>query len=143
PALEREAFLGRRRRHQQLGQRKRLAELLHLGQRPPTSPPEPLYRRAAVLTLRAHKAAFTLIEMLVVIAIISVMMAIAVPTLHRIGIFGRDDVHTSARDLLTKLKAARIYAGANRVDTAVVYSVTERIDSETNNLTLVVDGMAI
>lgn len=96
-----------------------------------------------MLTLRAHKAAFTLIEMLVVIAIISVMMAIAVPTLHRIGIFGRDDVHTSARDLLTKLKAARIYAGANRVDTAVVYSVTERIDSETNNPTLVVDGMAI
>lgn len=72
-----------------------------------------------------HSAAFTLVELLVVIAIIAGMLAIAVPTMTKMGILGRDPINSASRDLVTALKAARIYASTHRVDTAVVYKVVK------------------
>lgn len=89
-------------------------------------------------------AGFTLVELLVVIAIISVMVGLAVPSLNRMGVFGRDPVNGAARQLLVALKAARDYAGANRVDTAVVYSLNVVKDSREPDVHwVVIDGYAI
>lgn len=65
--------------------------------------------------------AFTLVEMLVVVSIIAVMLSIAVPTLSQMGLFGSDPVRSAARKSITMLKAARINAGATRLDCGVVY----------------------
>jgi hypothetical protein len=84
--------------------------------------------------------------MLVVIAIIATLTAIAVPTMNKLGMFGRDPLTVAARQTLVILKAARIYAGANNVDTAVVYAVAERPDERTEDATdtyMVIDAIAM
>jgi len=97
------------------------------------------------VTHRTHRRAFTLVEMLVVVAIISILTAITVPTLNRIGVFGRDPLNVASRQVLTMLKAARIYAGTHNVDTAVVYAVKLVPDnaSPSNANIHVIDGCAI
>lgn len=71
---------------------------------------------------RKHKG-FTLTELIVVLAIGTVIMALAVPGVARLGIFARDEMHTSAREIFSLLQAARVYASAHNVNTAVVYAM--------------------
>jgi prepilin-type N-terminal cleavage/methylation domain-containing protein len=72
---------------------------------------------------------FTLVELLVVMAIVAIIAGVAVPGIVRLLGESRDEMSRSARTLYTMLRAARIYASANRVDTAVVY----RLDNAWQN----------
>lgn len=89
------------------------------------------------------KKGFTLVEMLVVMAIIVIMSAIAIPTLVRSGALSRDEMGASARTLLNMLRAGRVYSATFRTDTAVVYFLKQVPDSRDNTSQVVVDAIAL
>ncbi|MCC6144035.1 MAG: hypothetical protein IT368_09530 [Candidatus Hydrogenedentes bacterium] len=62
-----------------------------------------------------------MVELLVVMAIVAIVAGVALPGIVRLINNSRDEMSRSARTLYTMLRAARIYAAANRVDTAVIY----------------------
>lgn len=64
---------------------------------------------------------FTLVELLVVLAILALMASVAVPTFARMGFFSRNEMQSTARELYALLRAAKIYAATYRVDAAVAY----------------------
>lgn len=82
-----------------------------------------------MMKLRASKAAFTTVELLVVLAIIGFISAISIPLLYQMGIFGGRKVELAARDLFTLMTAARTYATTNNIETAVAYAGGTRFDS--------------
>lgn len=84
----------------------------------------------------------TLVEMLVVLAIIGIMSAILVPAVLSSGALTRDRVGYAARELHQMLTSTQVFASTNRVDTALVYSIDFKADSRfTNGVSvLVVDG---
>ena len=66
-------------------------------------------------------AGVTLLELLVVLMILGLMAGIAIPTFSRLGLFSRNDVQQTARELYSLMRAAKIYAATYRVDTAVAF----------------------
>ncbi|MCX5769429.1 MAG: prepilin-type N-terminal cleavage/methylation domain-containing protein [Candidatus Hydrogenedentes bacterium] len=76
----------------------------------------------------------TMVELLVVVAIIAIMAGIAIPSFARMGLLWRNDLQASARELYTLLRAARIYATTYNVETAVVYTTYRPEGSTANNL---------
>jgi prepilin-type N-terminal cleavage/methylation domain-containing protein len=79
---------------------------------------EAMDRRRAARAVRG----FTLVEMLVVLAIIALMAAVAIPTFSRMGLFSGNETQRAARELYTLLRAAEVYAATYRIDTALAYS---------------------
>ncbi|MBN2307958.1 MAG: prepilin-type N-terminal cleavage/methylation domain-containing protein [Candidatus Hydrogenedentes bacterium] len=92
---------------------------------------------------RAHTAlaGVTLTELIVVMAIISLLAAVAVPTLIRMGALSRRELVDSARPVFGLLRAARTYSATYRVDTAVVYTQLDVVDSRTGLVVRVIDGL--
>jgi len=76
----------------------------------------------------------TMVELVVVVAIIAIMAAVAIPSFARMGLLWRNDLQASAREIYTLLRAARIYAGTYNVETAVVYTTYTPDGSIANNL---------
>ena len=64
----------------------------------------------------------TLVELIVVLAIIGIMTALALPGIARLGSGSRNEVSRAAREIFSLLRAAKVYAATYRVDTAVVYN---------------------
>ncbi len=74
---------------------------------------------------RRHNAhGVSLVELLIVLAMIGILGALSVPTLLRLGLFGGNKAEQAARDLFSALKAARIYANTYNVETAVAYNAS-------------------
>lgn len=78
-----------------------------------------------------RESAMTLVELLVVVTIIALVAAIAVPTFARVGAFQRNSVYKTARQLHGLLYAAKVHAATHRVDTAVAYAYQDK--DENNN----------
>jgi len=74
---------------------------------------------------------FTMTELLVVMSIIVILVAAAIPTFARLGVFSRGDMQNTARELYNLLTAARVYASTYRVNTAVAYDYADMGDSVT------------
>jgi len=64
---------------------------------------------------------FTLVELLVVMSVFLILAALAVPAISRSGVFSRDEMKSTARELQSLLRTAQIYASTYHRNTAVVY----------------------
>lgn len=81
--------------------------------------------------------------MLIVIALIAALAGLAIPAITRAGGFMSDDPDTAARELYASMRAARVYATTYRVNTAVVYGMTQRVDSVTGITVPVIDSYGV
>jgi hypothetical protein len=84
-----------------------------------------------------------LAELLVVLAILGLLAGIGVAMFLRLGLFSRNEVQHSARELYSMLKAARIYAATYRVDTGLAYGVSLKVDSVTGQAVEAIDAVAL
>jgi prepilin-type N-terminal cleavage/methylation domain-containing protein len=66
---------------------------------------------------------FTLVELMVVLGIIVLLTAVAIPGLAKLGAFSRDEFRRSVQEVSGMLRAAQIYATTYNVNTAVVYTM--------------------
>lgn len=82
------------------------------------------------LTERRGRAGLSLVELLVVLAMIGVLSAVLVPLAVRGGWGSGSKTAFAARDVFTLLKAARVYASTHNVETALVYGGNMVQDSE-------------
>lgn len=71
---------------------------------------------------RHRSGGFSLVELLVVLAIIAILMGISIPILR---MFSQNDMDRGARSLYTLVRAARVYATTYNVPTAVVYQLDQ------------------
>ena len=86
---------------------------------------------------------FTLVELLVVLAIVGLLGGVAIPTIAKVGGFLRNDPDIAAREMYSSMRAARIYSTTYRVDTAVVYGLAQRADSATALPVTVIDSYGL
>ncbi|MFP6584874.1 MAG: prepilin-type N-terminal cleavage/methylation domain-containing protein [Candidatus Hydrogenedentota bacterium] len=78
---------------------------------------------------RDRHSGYTLVELLVVMAIIVMLSSVTIPTLIRSGFFSSDKSRTAARDLFAQLRAANLHATTRNVDAAIAYDVDVPQDS--------------
>lgn len=76
-----------------------------------------------------HNNGVTLVELLVVMAIIATLATASIPVMSRLGAFSSNRNQGAARELFTILKAAQIYASTHNTDTAVIYYPRDFTDS--------------
>jgi len=74
----------------------------------------------------------TLVELIVVLGIVALLTALAVPGLARLGAFSNDKAPRAAREIFQLLRAARVYASTYNVNTAVVYSLDTFVPPQTD-----------
>ncbi len=82
----------------------------------------------------SRRGGFTMIELLVAMTIFVLLAALAIPTFANLGVFSRNELQNTARELHSLLGAARIYSSTYRVDTAVVYSLDNFVSAELPNV---------
>ena len=75
------------------------------------------------MKLHARHKGYTLVELLIVMAIIVLMTGIVVPTLVQSGFFSSDKSRTGARDLFAQLRAATLHARTHNTAAAIAYDV--------------------
>ncbi len=93
---------------------------------------------------RASKTGFSLVELLIVLAIIAILAGISIPLFARSAFLQDSDLQNGSRELYAMLRAAKIYAVDHHVDTAVVYNLTRKADSlDNDNLLTVGVGMFV
>lgn len=83
---------------------------------------------------RESRAGFTLVEIMVVLAIVALLSAIAIPGLAKLGAFSRDEFKRATQEVNSVLRAAQLYATTYHVNTAVVYSMDQWSAQEANDL---------
>jgi prepilin-type N-terminal cleavage/methylation domain-containing protein len=98
--------------------------------------------RAAACTCGVAQG-ITLVELLVVLTILGLMAAVAIPTFARFGFFSRNETQQGARELYKVLSAARVLAATNRVDTALAYAFTYKSDSLRDQKTKTIESFAV
>lgn len=78
---------------------------------------------------RNRRSGLTLVEVIVVAAIIILVIGVAVPGIVSLASLGRGDFGNSSRNLLGALRAAKMYSATYRSITAVAYVYSEVYDS--------------
>ena len=91
----------------------------------------------------SHRRGFTLVELLVVLAIVGFIVVLSIPMVGRLGLLGGSQQELAGRELFTLLRAAKIYATTYNVETALAYSVLAGNDSETDARVPYIDSIAI
>lgn len=93
---------------------------------------------------------FTLVEMIVVMAILAILAAAAIPSFVRIAQMDSDRIDFTSRLVYGMLNAARVHAATFRTDTALYYTLAEVDDSRAAELPdaglpkqIVADGIGI
>ena len=71
----------------------------------------------------SRRTGFTLVELLVVLALISLVAGIAVPTIVRVASQNRNALRDTALDLQESLRASKVNAQTRRLDTALAYLI--------------------
>lgn len=99
---------------------------------------------------RLSRLGLTLTEVIVVMAIVAMMTAVALPTLTRMGLLSHDDLVRSSREVFKLVNTTRLYASTFRVNAALVYVEGTRQDTFMTNAstgeplnTPIVDGLGI
>lgn len=85
----------------------------------------------------------TLVELLIVLAIVAMMAAVAIPTFSRLGFLSGNQVQNCAREMYAVLRATKIYAATYRVNTALAYQISPFQDSLTGGTTDAVNAIAM
>ena len=80
---------------------------------------------------RENRAGFTLVEVMVVLAIVALVSAIAIPGLAKLGALSRDEFRRSVSELDSLLREAQVYSTTYNVETAVAYSMDNFSPTET------------
>lgn len=83
---------------------------------------------------RESRAGFTLVEVLVVLAIVALVSAIAIPGLAKMGAFSRDEFKRATQEVNSVLRSAQLYATTYNVNTAVVYSMDHYSQKEATDV---------
>lgn len=86
----------------------------------------------AAARAQGRRRGLTMVELLIVLAIIALMTAVAIPTFSRLGFFSGNEMQDCARELYAMLRAAKIYAATYRVDAAVAYNISLKLDALTS-----------
>ena len=95
-------------------------------------------------TRRTTPHGFTLVEVLVVVAIIGLLTGVGVPVLMNLGRHVGEDMRSGAREVTNMIRAAQTYSMRNNVDAGVVYTLAVEPDSQANGMPVpVFDGMAM
>ena len=84
---------------------------------------------------RQDSNGFTLVEVLVVLAIVALISAIAIPGLAHLGAFSRDEFKRTVTEVDSLLRAAQIYSTTYHVNTAVVYNMDHYSPEEARGIT--------
>jgi len=88
-------------------------------------------------------AGLTLIELVVVMAILSLMAAISIPVFIRYGRLNNNELQQTAGNLQEMIRAAQLYATTYNNDSALVYTLAVRNDSVTGNPIHYISGFAV
>ena len=80
-------------------------------------------RAAGGESLRVLSRGFSLVELIVVMAIFAILASVAIPGMVKLGLFSRNELENTAREIHALMQTAQVYAVQRHTNAAVVYGL--------------------